>query len=221
MKSLMAWLMVGLSLAAGLVLSARGDDGNAPFPIPPTYTLVNDYYGVLTMRQQMELYEKLYEIEKKNGTQIVVLIVPTIGDVPAQEYAQQVFDKWDIGHNGDGNGVLFLLSRYPAGEYFIATGPGIAGALPDIKVRHIIDDHIYPHFRKQEWFEGINETVDALAAAAQGEATAPAQYRKLLFSIRRDRLIGALLALIGIVYLGVWGWRWHRRRRLTGKNEHA
>lgn len=216
----MAPLAVTLWLVSGLVMGAPGVEGNAPFPIPPTYALVNDYHGILTLRQQRELGEKLYALEKKNGTQIVVLIVPTTGDVPNREYAQQVFDKWDIGNNADGNGALFLYSGYQ-GQISIVTGPGIAGALPDIKVRHIFYEHLAPHFQKQDWFGGIDETVDALVAAAHGEETASAQYPEFVVEITRDMLIAALLALAGLGYAGFYGWKWYRRRQLTRENEHA
>ena len=171
----------------------------APFPIPDGYHLVNDFQGVLTLTQVNSLSEKLYRLEKKNGTQIVLLIVPTVGDMPIHEYASKVMEKWNPGNHGDGNGLLFLISARPA-NFWLATGAGISGALPDIKLRHIWLDHLDPHFKRQEWFEGIDESIDALIAAASGEETPGGTSHAQLIVFTRGQLIAAGLALIGVLY---------------------
>jgi uncharacterized membrane protein YgcG len=181
------------------VEAEEAQPGKKPFPIPDGYNLVNDYHGVLTIAQVNILSEKLTRLEKKNGTQIVLMIVPTVGDMPINEYADKVMEKWDPGNHGEGNGLLYLISADPPAFWF-ATEGGIAGALPDIKLRHIWQDHMDPHFRRQEWFEGINETVDALIAAASGEDTAAGNSHPQVIFISRDQLIAAALAVIGGLY---------------------
>ena len=174
--------------------------GAAPFPIPDIYSLVNDYRGVLSLTQAQAITEKLARLEKKNGTQIVLMIVPTTGDIPLGEYAQQVMDKWDPGNHGDGNGLLFLISAEPTANVWFATGAGIQGALPDIKLRHIWQDHLDPHFKRQEWFEGIDATIDALIAATSGEETKGGISHPMAIVITRDQIIAAMLALLGVAY---------------------
>ena len=181
------------------VEAEEAQPGKKPFPIPDGYNLVNDYHGVLTLAQVNILSEKLTRLEKKNGTQIVLMIVPTVGDMPINEYAEKVIEKWDPGNHGEGNGLLYLISADPPAFWF-ATEGGIAGALPDIKLRHIWQDHMDPHFKRQEWFEGINETVDALIAAASGEETTPGNAHPEVIFVSRDQLIAAALALIGVLY---------------------
>ena len=220
MSSLTAYARATLCLLAMLSVEARGDAGEAPFPIPDRYSLVNDYHGFLTIKQKDDLYEKLRALEKKNGTQIVLLLVPTTGATPICAYAHQAFGKWDVGHNGDGNGVLFLISG-GQGRVCIVTGPGIGGALPDIKLRHIYYEHLDPHFRKQEFIEGINETIDALVAATHGEETAAAPEPPLVIEVTRDALIATLFGVAGLGYAGFLGWRWHRRRKTSKERQHA
>jgi uncharacterized membrane protein YgcG len=197
----------------GVCAVVHGDERNEPFPIPPTYALVNDYHGFLTIRQTMTLNEKLHALEDKNGTQIVLLIVPTTGDTPMREYGERVFAQWDIGHNGDGNGVLFLISAQQ-GKVHLFTGPGISGAIPDIKLRHIYREQLEPNLQKQQWWDGINNTIDALIAAAQKEETAPGQYAQF-FVISADALIAVAFASAGVLYLGYYGWRRYRQRKIT------
>lgn len=190
---------------------AKPETSKIPFPIPDNYSLVNDYHGVLSLTQANALTEKLARLEKKNGTQIVLMIVPTIGDMPVNEYAWKVMEKWDPGNHGDGNGLLFLISAEPS-NFFFATGPGIQGALPDVKLRHIWQDHMDPHFRRQEWFEGIDATIDALIAAAGGEATQGGISHPTVIVITRDQSIAAILALIGICYAAFLLYKRYRKR---------
>lgn len=178
---------------------AQAEGAKEAFPIPDVYSLVNDYHGVLSLTQVQILTEKLAKLEKKNGTQIVLMIVPTTGDIPVNEYAGKVMEKWNPGNHGDGNGLLFLISAEPANFWF-ATGSGIAGALPDAKLRHIWQDHMDPHFRRQAWFEGIDATIDALIAAATGEETQSGISRPTVIMISRDHIIASILALIGVGY---------------------
>lgn len=198
-------LIVALGMMAGIA-PAAGNSGSA-FPIPDTYSLVNDYHGVLQVSDAERLHAKLFALEKKNGTQIVLLIVPGIGDTPLINYAESVFDKWDIGNNGEGNGVLFLVVAQPL-QFYFRTGPGISGALPDIKLRHIWEEHLDPHWRRQEWIPGIEDTLDALIAASLDEQTQPMKF----IEITLVQLIAVGLTLTAIISAPVL-WLIRRRKR--------
>jgi len=106
---------------------------------------------------------------------------------------------------------LFLISAEP-NNFFFATGPGIAGALPDAKLRHIWQDHMAQHFRRQERFEGIDATIDALIAAASGEETQGGISHPTVIVITRDQSIAAMLALIGIGYAAFLLFKRYRKR---------
>lgn len=193
-------LLVLLSASSVRAEETASAAAKVPFPIPDIYSLVNDYHGVLSLTQANALNEKLTRLEQKNGTQIVLMIVPTTGEVPIGQYAQDVMNKWDPGNHGDGNGLLFLISAEPTAQFWFITGAGIQGAVPDIKLRHIWRDHLNPHFSRHEWFEGIDATIDALIAAAGGEETKGGISHPMPIVITRDQIIVAILLLIGIAY---------------------
>ena len=69
-----------------------------------------------------------------------------------------------------------------------------------------------PHWRKQEWVAGIEETIDAMIAASLGEETKaghPAEF----IEIAHDHLIAIALALTAILYMvGVWVTRRRKKR---------
>lgn len=200
-----------------VVLMAWGSIGFAEeakqeaFPIPDRYSLVNDYQGILTYTETERLHKKMRALEAKNGTQIVLLIVPSIGDMPTIDYANKVFEKWDLGHNGEGNGVLFLINAQNGNFYFM-TGPGIAGALPDAKLRQIWEKHMDPYWQKQEWVAGIEKAIEAMIAASLGEET-KAGHPGELIQIQHDHLIAIALALVAVLYVaGVWVVRRRKKR---------
>lgn len=213
---LILWLLIyaicSEAMAVEPVLSwKRGET----FPIPDKYDLVNDYHGALPFAKAYEIRDKLRALERRNGTQIVLLIVPSTGEESAESYSLRVFEKWDIGNNGQGNGVLFLIDA--KGAFYIRTGPGIAGALPDAKVRRIWAEHFNPYFRRKEFVEGIEATVDALIQAARGEDTGRTfyDYSHIPYQIRSEHIGIALLSLFGIGYAGMLFWK-RRKKRIAG-----
>ena len=212
----MLWLVALLAGALWMPAAASAAEdqqpSNTPFPIPDQYKLVNDYLGVMRLTTSFEVTRKLQALERRNGTQIVFLSVPGTGNMAARAYGSAVFEKWDIGNNRQGNGVLFLVTPE---RVEILTGPGIAGALPDITVTHIIRDIVTPAWQREEYSQGAAAAIDAMIAAAWGEDTAPTRYDYLHphLPTKPEHLMIAALALFGIVYVAVLFWYRHRKRK--------
>jgi uncharacterized protein len=216
-----------LFLLAWPLLCIAAGPGDPPFVVPPAYQLVNDHAQVLTVERRVEMTARLQAAERANGTQIVFLSVPSIGDESLAVYAHKVMDRWDLGNNGEANGVLFLVTASQG--VFIATGRGIGGALPDAKVVRILRETLAPHFERGEFEQGMMATVDELIAATRTEDTTPTALpygpdgmyiAPDLGFIERLRLTGAwkpllarALAVALVLYLAAVGLlRWRRRR---------
>ena len=101
------------------------------------------------------------EIERKTTAEVAVLTVRTTGPLHAQQYAQEVFDRWKIGKKGKDNGVLVLVAVDDR-KIWIATGYGVEGVLPDGKVGEIRDTVMLPAFRQKQYGEGIYLGVAAV-----------------------------------------------------------
>jgi uncharacterized protein len=174
---------------------------------------VNDNLGILLISRSIEIADRLQALERSNGTQIVFLSVPSIGGEGLYSYASRVAEKWDIGNNGQGNGVLFLVSQRDGA--YILVGPGIGGAIPDIKVGRIFREIIEPHWRREEFSEGVEQAIDALIAAARGEDTAPTFYDYLhpIVPARPELWLIAVLITYGIGHATFLCWRWRRKSR--------
>lgn len=73
--------------------------------------------------------------------QVVVVTVPTLGDMSIEEYAYKLFEKYEVGEKNYDNGVLILLAPNER-EIRIEVGYGLEGAITDSKSGAIIDESI-------------------------------------------------------------------------------
>lgn len=225
-------LTVWLYCATAFALSSDNEVvlSEIAFPIPDKYLLVNDYLGIFTISKSLEITKKLQALEKHNGTQIVFLSVPSIGKMGDWDYAVKVANKWDIGNNGQANGVLLFVG--PNAPLQILRGPGIAGALPDVKVARIYREIIEPQFVKEKYAEGIEAAIDEMIKAAKGEDTAPAfydylsatganftpmlsAYERLKKSLTQENILIGLLIVFGLAYAAGLFWRHRKQKRIV------
>jgi uncharacterized protein len=165
---------------------------------PPTGTqqLVNDYAGVLTSDQKRALESKLVQFDDSTSTQIVVVIVPNIGDYEIADYGVKLGRAWGVGGKEFSNGVVLLISKDDR-KLNISTGYGVEGALPDVTCKHIIEELILPNFKGNDYYRGIEEGTDAIIRATKGEYKVDGKHS------RKKQLgpLGKIILLIFIIFL--------------------
>ncbi len=182
-------------LAALLLLSLPGLPAAAEAPLPEHRGYVTDAAGA--MGDWAAKTEALCrEIERKTTAEVAVLTVRTTGPLPAQQYAQEVFDRWKIGKKGKDNGVLVLVAVDDR-KMWIATGYGVEGVLPDGKVGEIRDRVMLPAFRQKQFGEGIYLGVSAVGHVLGAGTGAPAENRKRY----GGGLASALLFILAVGFL--------------------
>jgi uncharacterized protein len=153
-----------------LLISLSPGDARADV-IRPTGEWVTDRAGMLTNAERNALAAKLRAYADTTSTQVVVVLIPSLGGMSANEYATEVGRLWQVGQQGQDNGVVVLVSRDDR-EVFIATGYGIEGAITDLHASRIVREVITPAFRQGQFYAGLTMAVDRLIEAAQGEFTA-------------------------------------------------
>jgi uncharacterized protein len=158
------WCFAGLCLL-GLPLFVCGAEVMPP--PPPRY--FNDFAGVTSLAVGDRLNRQLEEFEKKTSSQVVVAVFQKMESASSiQDYVHRMFTTWKIGQKGKNNGVLlavFVQDR----KMWIAVGYGLEGVLPDARARRIVDDEIAPHFKRDNYEQGLAAGVAAILAAAGGE----------------------------------------------------
>lgn len=131
--------------------------------IPEPLGYVNDFANQLKPEQRKALDDKLKAYEQKSTIQFVVYITPSLSGESKEQFSQAVADKWKIGKKGKDNGLLLLWAPTER-QYFLEVGYGLEGSLTDGATGQILRDHLVPHLKINQGYEGLNETVDAVIA---------------------------------------------------------
>lgn len=161
----MLWrgLCLGLVLICGVVWAA--DDR---VPVPALQAQVTDLTGTLSPPQQSQLEQTLSAFEKRKGSQIAVLIVPTTQPETIEQYAIRVATAWKLGRKDIDDGALLLIAKEDR-TLRIEVGYGLEGAIPDAVANRIIDEIITPYFKQGDFYGGIQAGIDRLARVVEGE----------------------------------------------------
>jgi uncharacterized protein len=163
-----AWIpaLAGIALLSlVLAFAACAADSVA---VPKLTARVIDQTGALTSAERDALEAKLRAFEEARGSQIAVLLVPSIGQEVIEEFAGRVADEWKLGRKGVDDGVLFVVAQQER-KLRIHTGRGVQGTLTDALSRRIVADIVAPRFRSGDFAGGIDAGVDAIMKAIEGE----------------------------------------------------
>ena len=134
----------------------------AEVPVPELTNYVVDTTNTLTPAQLAELNHNIAQLQAEKGSQIMVLMVPTVQpDDTVETYARRVFDEWRIGRAKIDDGVLVLVAKDDR-RMRIETGYGLEGAITDVQASYIINRDMAPSFREGNYFAGIKKAVDQL-----------------------------------------------------------
>ncbi len=185
-------------------------------PVPPA--LYNDLTAdksFLTAAQADQLERMLVAYDDSTSTQICVVIVASLQDYTANEYATALGRSWGVGSKQFNNGVVILIST--GGETgnrdaYIATGYGVEGAIPDVVAKSILENDIIFNFKEGQRYRGLEQAVLSIAKAMAGEYKAPARRKQ------RERdvnpvVIFVVLMLLSILFGGGGGRGFGGRRR--------
>src|SRR5438552_3201263 len=138
-------------------------------PVPKLTARVVDLTGTLSANERAAIDAKLAAFEQAKGSQVAVLLVPSIGSETIEEFAGRVTDAWQLGRKGVDDGVLFVVAKQER-RMRIHTGRGVQGTLTDALSKRIVSDIVAPRFRSGDFAGGIDEGVDAILKAVAGEA---------------------------------------------------
>lgn len=139
--------------------------------VPLLKRYATDLSGTLSKDELAQLESRLEDFDRSTSTQIVVLMVPTMGEGSLEEVTLRVAEKNDIGRKGKDNGALLFVAKNER-KIRIETGYGLEGALTDAIAGTIIRREVVPRFREGDFFGGISAGVEAIIAASKNEYTA-------------------------------------------------
>jgi uncharacterized protein len=165
--------------------------------IPELKTRVTDLTQTLSQAQQAQLEQKLAAFEAKKGSQIAVLIVPTVQPEDIAQYSIRVTDAWKLGREKVDDGVLILIATEDR-KMRIEVGYGLEGPIPDLTAKRVISEFISPKFKQGDFYGGLDAGIDKLIGLVDGEAlpapSSAASNGKAIENILPILLFGGLIS---------------------------
>jgi uncharacterized protein len=161
------YILTSLLLANVVLISSQDIPAR---PNPPR--LVNDFAGFLNGSEIENLERKLISYDDTTSTQITVVIVQDLNGMDANMMAYKIGQEWGVGQKGKNNGVVLLIKPKTSnsrGYAAIGVGYGLEAVIPDALAKRIIENELIPRFKQQQFYEGIDATVDAIIKASKGE----------------------------------------------------
>lgn len=136
-------------------------------PLPKPARAVNDFGNFLTAAEQQNLEKELSAYWKATTNAIAIITLDSLTDPQTkkrrtiEETALRYFNTWGLGDKTKNNGVLILLSKHDR-QVRIEVGKGLEQVLSNEICAQIIAQQIVPHFKKQAFYTGLREAIQAL-----------------------------------------------------------
>jgi len=135
---------------------------------PPLKGRVNDYANVLTATETQHMEQYLEALEKDNGAQVVLLIIPSLEGANLEMFSIQTARQWKLGQQQEDNGVLLLVAMQER-KIRIEVGYGLEGLITDSTSGFIIRNEIAPAFKRGDYGEGLFQGIKTLGQLIAGD----------------------------------------------------
>lgn len=147
--------------------------GTAQFEIPKIPDTAEDRFvydpgDFLEDFQQKDLARKLINYADTTSTQIVVAIIPSTLGEDISLLSTKWGQTWGVGQAEEDNGIFILLAHQDR-KIDISTGYGIEYRITDLETERILNRIILPEFKRGDYYAGLNNGVDAIFEALNGE----------------------------------------------------
>jgi uncharacterized protein len=144
----------------------------AEVAVPRLSGRVVDQTATLSDSDVASLERTLQDFKTRKGSQVAVLIVPTIDGEAIEQFSIRVAEAWKIGRKKVDDGAILVVAKNDR-KLRIEVGYGLEGALNDATTKRIIDEIITPKFRSGDFAGGISSGIDRILRVIDGE-TLPA-----------------------------------------------
>lgn len=171
-------------------------------PLQDTTRRVHDFANLLSVEQSQAIDAICRDVERQTTAQVAVVTVQSLDGQTVDDYAHALFNAWGIGQKDVNNGVLLLVAPNER-RARIEVGYGLEPLLTDAFCGEILDAHVVPRFRVNDYPGGIEAGTRAIADTLLGDpATARGDPNSGPLLARRSRQ-QALYATAGVAALAV------------------
>jgi uncharacterized protein len=136
--------------------------------LPTLQKYVNDYAGIFSTSEINSINNLAAQIEANSTVQVAVLTINSTQPYAIQDYAVQTFRANGIGQKQNDNGILIVVAVADR-QYFIETGYGLEGLIPDAKAGDIGRACFVDNFRNNLYGDGIYCAVQDIGNIVEGQ----------------------------------------------------
>ena len=101
-------LLLGLATCTARATAVELTVEEIPTPRPAGWAV--DLTNTLPPERLAELNQLGDQIKEKTGAEMAVVVVSSTNGVDAHEFATRLFNTWEIGERGKGNGLLVFAA---------------------------------------------------------------------------------------------------------------
>jgi uncharacterized membrane protein YgcG len=148
------------------LLSPAADAMHAFSPYYTSISQVIDSGNLLNERVKKELLELADDTEFATGRQVVIVVLPTVGKLKADAYAQSYANQLGVAVNKPG--VLVLVSKAEGAAAF-SIAPGVENYLTTPILKDILKSHMRPSLKTGDVGQALRNGMRGISDALKGE----------------------------------------------------
>jgi len=139
------------------------------------------------------------------SNQVVVYTFKSLQGGSIEEYANEVYNEWQIGTKENNNGVLLIIAIDDR-KMRIEVGYGLEPYLTDIEAKDIIDFEIKPEFKKGDFDNGVLKGVQNIIFGIRNSYVIPNYVTQSSnYDITSTRKVqpGIVFIVISLIWIGL------------------
>ena len=140
-------------------------------------------------------------LDKNHGIEMVFVVVNNVEGGDVYPVGEALFDKHKFGKKDKDTGLLVIISKNDRG-YFIHTGKGMEGVLPDAICSRIGSKVLVPELKNDNWSEGALKTARAIEGIIEDDP----EFAELVSAEDDDEGLGGIgIFVVGVAAACVYG----------------
>jgi uncharacterized protein len=169
MNKLLTRVLASVSLFAAVAIAPmQSAHGERVQDLPRPQNYVSDFAGVLSPQTTFSIDQLCAEVDHQAHAQIAVVTIKTLDDVPIEDFATQLEDKWRVGPKNTDRGILVILAIQDH-KRWIETGYGLEGVITDQDAGQI-GRAMVPDLKQSNYDGAVTLAVSQIAGKIAADA---------------------------------------------------
>lgn len=139
-------------------------DGKATYTVfsgDTNSTLIIDGAGLIDDNTKKTISDLLWQEYERTTNTIMVMTIESLNGENLETYANQTFNRLQLGKGDKNNGLLFLIVVKDR-KMRMEVGYGLEGTLPDLLTQRIQQNDVIPYFKDGNISQGILSGVQSI-----------------------------------------------------------